>query len=285
MDFKSALTKVCHDFSKDIIFQRRIISILDDYMAFKDVPYYKLYYRTVLSSGDLIKLISLNDNIRNQEVYIFVSLTGLDEKKVKSFLSDIYECYHGILLEPISYCKCDKSSNTDDSQQSIVVPPTINGNHILFMGKELGGPVEEMIEFLISKGFSRLYELGHPKLKGDFAGLKDATIIIWPTDSGKVWSIVVIVQSDFSFLKELFKAKYTNVRIELNTRTYSERLIFSTNGGEIKLSKEIRNNRINYIDAVTYELHNIEQKHKNELRRKQEEAELNHQIRNVITDI
>lgn len=95
MDFKSALTKVCHDFSKEIIFQRRIISILDDYMAFKDVPYYKLFYKTILNIGDMSQLISQNTNERAKALYSFFAVSGLDESKIKAFLDLISECYYG----------------------------------------------------------------------------------------------------------------------------------------------------------------------------------------------
>lgn len=95
MDFKSALTKVCHDFSKDIIFQRRIISILDDYVAFKDVPYYKLFYKTILNIGDMAQLISQNPNERAKAIYTFLAVSGLDESKVKAFLTLVSGCYYG----------------------------------------------------------------------------------------------------------------------------------------------------------------------------------------------
>lgn len=292
MDFKSALNRICKDFDKDIIFDKKVISILDDYGAFKDVPYYKLFYKTTLSLGNLMNLISLDNNKRYKEIFTFVSLTGLDEEKTKSFLSLIYECYHGVLLIPDSNCehKVKYSDNNGSSKDGNSTKLTETSSkkkeaHILFMGKELGCPVQEMIDYLIRKGFSRLYKLGHPKVKGNFAGVKDVTMTIWPTDSNKVWSVVINLKSDFNFLKELFKSKYPNFRKEMNNRTYTERLIFTTNGGEIKLSKEISDIRINYIDTITYELHNKEQKQKNELRRKQEEISLRQQINKGLTDI
>lgn len=99
MDFKSALNKICQDFNKEILFERRVISILDDYGAFKDAPYYKLFYKTALSSGDLRKLIAINENEREKEMFTFMSLTGFDEQKIDMFISIIYECFYGIQIE------------------------------------------------------------------------------------------------------------------------------------------------------------------------------------------
>lgn len=159
MDFKSALNKICNDFNKDIIFERRVISILDDYGAFKDVPYYKLYYKTALSTGNLKNLISQNDNIRDKEIFTFVSITGLDENKTKLFLSNICECYYGIHSKPTSHYSENGmhfednriSSHPNNSKNTSQTAPATKGDNLIFMGKQLGCPIQEMVDYLLKK--------------------------------------------------------------------------------------------------------------------------------------
>lgn len=155
MDFKSALNRICADFKKEILFERRVISILDDYGAFNDIPYYKLFYKTALSSGNLITLISVNDNDREKARYTFVSMNGLDDSKVKAFLSIISECYHIPQndSENIDF-------NTTPSHNEISINPNNSNNgpkirnaHLDFWGIPLGNPVNDFDKLLKAKGY------------------------------------------------------------------------------------------------------------------------------------
>lgn len=163
MDFKSALTKVCNDFSKDIIFQRRIISILDDYMAFKDVPYYKLFYKTILNIGDMSQLISQNPNERDKAIYTFLAVSGLDETKVKAFLTLISECYYGTFFESENNKSTSNTSNYNTSnnlsniEQIYDCKNFTQSNQVQFLKVPLGAKYLEFENVLYKRGAS-LYQ-------------------------------------------------------------------------------------------------------------------------------
>lgn len=96
MNFKSALKKACRDFNKEILFDKRIISILDDYGVFKEEPFIKLFYRIALNSSSLRQFISTNRSERDKYMSTFVTINGLDENKAKTFLSTVFDCYHEV---------------------------------------------------------------------------------------------------------------------------------------------------------------------------------------------
>lgn len=156
MDFKSALNRICNDYDKDIIFERRVISILDDYGAFKDIPYYKLFYKSALASGNLRALISTNDNIREKGIYTFVSMNGFDGNKVKIFLSIIYECYNSLSMGSEKQNssipnKEDSTSDTPSSPNNNL--PTNSDFHLDFWGIPMGSTTHEFDKLLKSKGY------------------------------------------------------------------------------------------------------------------------------------
>lgn len=183
MDFKSALTKVCQDFSKDIIFQRRIISILDDYKAFKDVPYYKLFYKTILNVGDMAQLISLNPNIRAKAIYAFLAVSGLDENKVKSFISFISECYYGFTSSSTQtppdtndvskqvrlnqQSECNKNEN-EIKESSNNVNEDNSQSQISFMGIPLGIPLQNFADKILKLRKGIIYTGGVSCIPDDY---------------------------------------------------------------------------------------------------------------------
>lgn len=276
MDFKSALKQICHDFSKEIIFERRVISILDDHGAFKDVPYYKLFYKTILSSGNLMNLISQNNNISGKEIYTFASLTGLDEEKLKSFLSLIFECYHGIYHKPISNClgnsKCSDNNTrsiTDNSTRTNKASSSNNGGHILFMGKELGCHRNNMIKHLKSRGFQHIGfspDGTRWEFNGRFNGMEDSLISLWETPKSKlIWKVEIRLKQPIDIIKEIYQKKYT--------LDGSNKCFFAF--GEINLTDNFITNstKIEYIDNKTFYIRQEERANEMAVKKQQIENE------------
>lgn len=91
MDFRIALDKICNDFGIEILFEKRIISILADYGAFKDVPAYKVIYKLFLSELSLKEYIN-SQGEEHQKLLMkqFIKNTGINEKKAQE-LKDIIQ--------------------------------------------------------------------------------------------------------------------------------------------------------------------------------------------------
>lgn len=89
MDFRIALDKICNDFGIEILFEKKIISILADYGAFKDVPAYKVIYKLFLSELSLKEYINSQSEERQKLLMKqFIENTGINEKKAQE-LKDI----------------------------------------------------------------------------------------------------------------------------------------------------------------------------------------------------
>lgn len=283
MDFKSALNKICQDFNKEIIFERRVISILDDYGAFKDRPYYKLFYKTALSSINLKSLIVETGNERNKGIFTFVSLSGFDKDKVKEFISIICECYPG--------SKTPENNKTSDSEQESIQADANSasnqtGNHIKFMGMSLGCAAGDMISYLRERGFKfDISKPGYREMYGPFAGFDEATVTIRTSNSDKIWQIKVILKADFKLIIKMYQQKYSNVR-KLSPRGIEcTEYIIDTPGGTIKLSKISYGIHIVYTDKLTKKQYSKEQIQAHEIKKQKEEQLIQKQIQKGINDI
>lgn len=304
MDFKSALTKVCHDFSKEIIFQRRIISILDDYGAFKDVPYYKLFYKTIFNIGDMAQLISQNPNERAQTIYSFLAFSGLDEIKVKSFLTLISECYYGVTSNPLQSNDAGKapqneSSITEIQHEDIQVPQISHSDKVTFLGIPLGDSYFAFENVLYSRNCYIKNRKGNDVTFAyeNFLFAKKALVTLSKLQNSKIVSkirvelITEITHKDlelsfWSDVVNLFKAKYGNPASNIYSSNKPIKWIFDSD--EISLFLEDGKVVIIYVlisnDVQAYERAmqlKIEQRQKEierqkaemEAKRKQEEME------------
>lgn len=141
------------EFGKEIIFDKRVISILDDYQAFKETAYYKVYYRIILENSNLENLISVELNICNHELFILLSRTGLDESKVRKFINILSIIYHH--REEISEDTdkiCLNTGITENEDQSKGVHHTISKAN--FMGIPIGSRKSEFESVLNSLGYT-----------------------------------------------------------------------------------------------------------------------------------
>lgn len=227
MDFKSALTKVCHDFSKEIIFQRRIISILDDYVAFKDVPYYKLFYKTILNLGDMTQLISQNPNERNKAIYTFLAVSGLDETKVKALLTLISECYYG--KSPLSNNhssaikkEINKTEEEDNTQTTTHQYPKSNTRSpkIQFLGIDLGENLDSFVNELNRRGAKIKPGIASKTFRmQSFLSFANARIELFTYDFSPIVKEIVITFSNHGSRGELDRIH--KVILDLYTEKYS----------------------------------------------------------------
>ena len=294
MVFKSALTKVCHDFSKDIIFERRIISILDDYMAFKDVAYYKLFYNTILNIADMAQLISQNPNERAKAIYTFLAVSGLDESKVKAFLSLISECYHGESLFSIqsnNYTTTNvdttlypevKHRNCVRKGPELTDIPHSAKSHIKFLGKELGCSICEMSDYLLYKGFKHTgfsYDGTRPEYSGSFLGFPDSVIIIWKTAKSQiVWRIEIRLKIDINTIKAIYSKKYTIEKLDFSESNFLCKL----HSGTIYVRKYSDiSTTIEYEDNESFNIRQLEKNEASLLKEKLAQQEIN-QIINLV---
>ncbi len=286
MDFKSALTKVCNDFSKDIIFQRRIISILDDYMAFKDVPYYKLFYKTILNIADMAQLISQNPNERDKAIYTFLAVSGLDETKVVVFLTLISECYYGKQSpstesdtsddnnerkhkrkhkrkeQPLEFTKYENISSSHSENEDDVQ------SHILFMGIPLGIDFNLFADRIIAKGFKRHDFANEIRFTGKFLSFDSCSLQLFKTPiSNILYRVDVIISPNpltsvniFKILTELYIKRYGTFFSKQDGLGKSVRL-FVVDDDEIRLIKSNNDSiRIEYIANKAQQLYKRENK-------------------------
>lgn len=282
MDFKSALTKVCHDFSKEIIFQRRIISILDDYVAFKDVPYYKLFYKTILNIGDMTQLISQNPNERDKAIYTFLAISGLDEAKVNSFLTLVSECYYG-KQSPAG--KSDSINVNNERKQERIEQQlentqneNISSSHskykdnvqssILFMGIPLGIDFNLFADKLIAKGFQRHDYANEIRFSGKFLSFDYSSVQLFKTPISHIlYRADVIISPNphtsvniFKIVTELYVKRYGNFFSKQDGLDKSVRL-FMIGDDEIRLIKSNNDSiRIEYIANIAQQLYKRESK-------------------------
>lgn len=141
------------EFGKEIIFDKRVISILDDYQAFKETAYYKVYYRIILENSNLENLISVELNICNHELFILLSRTGLDESKVREFINILSIIYHH--REEVSKDTdkiCLNNGITEKEDLSKGVHHTIS--KAIFMGIPIGSRKSEFESVLNSLGYT-----------------------------------------------------------------------------------------------------------------------------------
>ncbi len=282
MDFQSALTKVCQNFSKEIIFQRRIISILDNYLAFKEVPYYKLFYKTILNIADMAQLISQNPNERAKAIYTFLAVSGLDASKVKAFLTLISECYYG---KQYPAAKSDTINFNNERKQERIeqqLEYTQNGNissshseykdnvqsNILFMGIPLGIAFNMFADKLIAKGFKRYDYANEIRFSGKFLSFEDSSVQLFKTPiSNILYRADVIISPNphtsvniFKIVTELYFKRYGNFFSKQDDLDKSVRL-FKVGDDEIRLIKSNNDSiRIEYIANRAQQLYKRENK-------------------------
>ncbi|MDE5773837.1 MAG: hypothetical protein K2H86_05220 [Muribaculaceae bacterium] len=149
MDLRSALDKVCNDFGMEILFEKRIISILADYGAFKEVPAYKVIYKLLLSELSLKEYTNCQ-GIERQKLLMkqFVENTGINEKKALELISIILNVLYGernlpnvnIEIPKIPNGQQDSVTkhNNDESSSQL-------SNHVetvKFLGITLGSSIE-----------------------------------------------------------------------------------------------------------------------------------------------
>lgn len=279
MDFKNALSKICKDFNKEIIFERRVISILDDYGAFKDKPYYKLFYKTVLSSGNITNLISLDRNNRHRELFLFVTRTGLDEHKVTEFLSEIMSCYHEKTETRLNEEEKNKCIDTSgESNTQIQEDPQcshdniINNSDITFMGVALGAAYQDFDDVLKAKGFMRgksTYE--NTRYFGDFLSFKQCVVYLyWTPKTKKIYQIIIhpkehidngTLKLHYHSIKQLYISKYGQPASEDTSRKPYAKIIKGDSSVEISLfSKAGASLEISYESELTRKELQTEQK-------------------------
>lgn len=256
MNFKEALDKICNQFNKEIIFERRVISILDDYGAFKDVPYYKLFYKTILSSSDVKKLVGNNENDRNKELFTFISLTGLDENKVKSFLAIILGCHNGIKTSPHRDRNSTSSSNTKYSDKREVQQPEIDyskitqSNQIRFMEVPIGARYLEFENALFKRGAS-LYRNNMQEvtfLLKDYLFERDAHITLYHSKNSKiVYKISIEILTGLTV--DEYRKNFTTKVLNLYQRKYGNNYA-TYPSNETIYEWDMRDAEISICDAV-----------------------------------
>ncbi len=289
MDFKSALTKVCHDFSKEIIFQRRIISILDDYVAFKDVPYYKLFYKTILNIGDMTQLISQNPNERDKAIYTFLAVSGLDEAKVKSFLTLVSECYYGIAIGPKKNINPSNSSNCKSSDTKIPRTPNYDysnlnqSNQVRFMEVPIGSKYLAFENALFKRGAS-LYRNNNKEvtfLIKDYLYDRDAHITLYISDNPKiVYRINIKILTGLTV--DEYRKNFTSKVLNLYSRKYGDNYVtypsqetiyeWDLDDSEISICDSLKKTVITYR-LISDEIRKYEEAIKLDKLRKFQEAE------------
>lgn len=289
MDFKSALTKVCQDFSKEIIFQRRVISILDDYMAFKEVPYYKLFYKTILNTADMTQLISQNPNERAKAIYTFLHVSGLDESKVKSFLTLVSECYYGIAIKSKKNINPSNSSNHKSSDSQIPRTPNYDcsklnqSNQVRFMEVPIGSKYLAFENALFKRGAS-LYRNNNREvtfLIKDYLYDRDAHIILYISDNPKiVYRINIEILTGLTV--DEYRKNFTSKVLNLYRRKYGDNYVtyrsqetiyeWDLNDSEISICDSLKKTVITYR-LITDEIRKYEEAIKLDKLRKFQEAE------------
>ncbi len=192
MDFRIALEKICNEFGKEILLEKRIISILADYGAFKDVPAYKVIYKLFLSELSLKEYINSRGGERQKLLMKqFVDNTGINEQKALE-LTDIIL---SVLSKGIKSPKANKGiPNSTNRQQETAIEYSDDKNlpqcsksveTVTFLGITLDNSVEVFSD-----------------------ELRKRSAKIVPGRASKTFKIQ-------SFLS------YKNVKIELNTYEFS----------------------------------------------------------------
>lgn len=307
MDFKSALTKVCQNFSKEIIFERRIISVLDDYQAFKEIPYYKLFYKTILNMGDLKQLISQNQNDQDRAIYSFLAISGLDETKVKSFLTLISECYYG---KQSTSLKSDSSNDNNDRKRTRIeqrpeyaknenIRSTYSENkdnlqsYVRFMGIPLGIDFNLFADKLTAKGFERHDYANEIKLSGKFLSFDHCGVQLFKTPiSNIIYRADIIVSPDsqssvniFRIVTELYVKRYGKFFSKQDDMSKSVRL-FVVGDDEIRLIKSNNDSiRIEYIASKAQQLYKRESKSYKANNKNNEREAIRKKLQQNIDDI
>ncbi|MDE6335001.1 MAG: hypothetical protein K2L34_00375 [Muribaculaceae bacterium] len=159
MDFRSALSKACNDFGKEIIFEKRIISILADYGAFKNNPAYKVIYKLFLSELSLKDYIDCRDAERQKLLMKqFVENTGINEHKavqLRAIILDTLSVEDNSLGSVIEINALQNETQESVPKRSVECNQcedspeyTSTSKTVKFLGITLGSPLDVFVDEL-----------------------------------------------------------------------------------------------------------------------------------------
>lgn len=137
MDFKEALINTINRFGREIVFDRRFLSILADYGAFKNNPAYKFILKEALVDQiSYRKILESTGNERARYISQLSLRKGFDNSIVNTLFDVIFKQIHG-----------NSGQNIDIAAQQIKLPITssefLDFPEITFLGLPQGSTIKE----------------------------------------------------------------------------------------------------------------------------------------------
>lgn len=203
--FEIALEKVIKQFGKNILKEKIVVNLLDDYNAYSEATAFKFILKTIIGEGFMEKLLAIGKWDLNCDKLIdhFVAMTGIQ----KDYVDYIFRCI-GFNLNWIS-----NEPSTDNKNNNLsLISNNINLNNKsrYFLGIPFGIDIYTFINEIGKKGlkFRFPYDGGERAfLMGEFATYTDCFITIQNTKlSHKVCHVSVEfpIQTYWLFLLEMY---------------------------------------------------------------------------------